>query len=99
MTDQHPARAEQRRIGAAVRASQLPAASRLIMHTAALNAAESAEAGIPFAITLTELADQTGLAHREVADRVGKLMKAGWIARDDNGHWLPTVPPSAGRHT
>jgi len=97
MTDPHPARAEQRRIGAAIRASQLPANARLIMHTAALNAAESAEAGIPFAITLTELAEQTGLTHREVAQRVATLVRTGWIARTTDGHWLPTVPATAGR--
>lgn len=92
-----PARAEQDRIAAAVRASRMPAHARLIMHTAAINAAEAAVKGQPFAITLTELAEQTGLSHGEVARRVSELIGAGWIGRNDAANWVPTVPDTAGR--
>lgn len=87
-----PARANQLRIGAAIRASTLPPPSRLVLWTATDVAAAAADAGDQFSISIQELSEQTGLSVGPVARYVSALVAAGWIARNDDGHWLPTVP-------
>jgi predicted Rossmann fold nucleotide-binding protein DprA/Smf involved in DNA uptake len=86
-----PARAEQIRIGAAIRASALPPLARLLLWTASDAAAAAADAGEEFSISIEELSEQTGLHVGLVARFVSRAVEAGWIARI-GGRWLPTVP-------
>lgn len=69
-------------INRAVRASNLPAPSRLIMLTLS-DIAEAANAEIPERRTpsLSVLAQETGLARRSVASHLTLLEQGGWITR------------------
>jgi len=86
------ARADQIRIGAAIRRSQLTAIDRQVMWTVNDLAAAAADAGESFAISIEELSEQTGLPADVIGRRVSGLVQIGWIARTGNGPWLPTVP-------
>lgn len=89
--DTSPARAELAELGAAIRTSTLPPVARLMLWTAADLAAEAADAGHPFAISIEELSEQSGVTVGQVARSISMLAETGWIARKDAG-WLPTVP-------
>jgi hypothetical protein len=77
-----PAVATKWEINRAVRASNLPAPSRLIMLTLS-DIAEAANAEIPERRTpsLSVLAQETGLSRRSVASHLTLLEQGGWISR------------------
>lgn len=91
------ARAAQARLGAAIRASTLPGGARLLLWTTADLAAEAADAGRKFSISIVELAEQSGLQAAEVMRLVSRLFEQGWMTRTADGQWLPAAPaPRAG---
>lgn len=87
-----PARAEQHRIGAAIRTSALPPLARLLLWTAADLAATAADAGERFSISIVELSEQSGMYVGQVGKLMSELFTLGWIARTEAGQWLPAVP-------
>jgi len=86
------ARAEQIRIGAALRLSDLRPSARLVMWTASDLAATLADNGCEFSISIEELSETTGYPTGVVSLCVSNLIGAGWIARTPDGRWMPTVP-------
>lgn len=81
-----PARSDQQlRLGAALRASNLPALARLAVWACADIAAAAAVTGATFTISITEIADATGMTLEHTARAVSDLITAGWITRGDTG--------------
>lgn len=87
-----PARAEQIRIGAALRLSDLRPSARLVMWTASDLAATLADNGHQFSISIEELSETTGYPADVVGLCVSELVAKYWIARTPDGRWMPTVP-------
>lgn len=86
------ARAEQHRLGAAIRTSSLPPPARLLLWTASDLAAAAADAGETFSISIAEMSEQTGMPVGEVGKLMSQLFALGWMARTEAGQWLPAVP-------
>lgn len=70
-------------VTAAVRKSDLPAPARLIIFVLA-DVADNDTAVVPAGrtLSLSELAQQTGLSRRAVAEHLSILDRAGWVERD-----------------
>lgn len=89
-------RAEQRRIGAAIRRSTLDGPDRLILWTIADQVVDAAENGTPDDLSMTDVAEQTGLQHYVVARQIATLIDTGWLTRNGAGAWVPTIPATTG---
>lgn len=87
-----PARADQIRIGEAIRLSDLRPSRRLVMWTASDLAAALADNGEQFSISIEELSQTTGYPPDVVGRAVSELIAMRWIARTEDGRWMPTVP-------
>lgn len=77
----------------AAAAAKLPADTRAVLTRLIVHARAAARAQTPFAIELDRVALETDRSHTAVALAVADLMAAGWLARDDAGHWRPAVAP------
>lgn len=86
------ARAEQIRIGEAIRLSSLRPSRRLVMWTVSDLAAALADNGEQFSISIEELSQTTGYPADVVGLAVSELVTMRWIARTPDGRWMPTVP-------